>query len=169
LDRYYSLGNIYPSSEWQCGYSCGEKGISFDYSVRLDVDKTIVNDVPAASGARGNRDITFRLEVSNLADSDVLVNNPVLTDVLGDICGASHIVQLVSPPTIVSSTALANPNLNPGYDGINDADIFDNNSGTIQPGESITIEYTVEFEDPCYGVNWAYLGGEDPFRKCYYY
>ncbi len=161
LDRYYVLDNNtdLPSSEDQC--ECGTNGINFNYSVRLQVDKTIIKDVPAASDLRGNRDITFRIEVENRTTSDVQVENPVLQDDLSDICDASHVVQ-VGTPVITSSSALQDPNINPNYNGVSDIDIFDNNSGILQPGESVTVEFTVEFDDPCFGINYAILGGNDP-------
>ena len=161
LDRYYALNNAtdIPSSEWQC--TCDTNGISFNYNIRLRVEKTIINDVPAASDLRGNRDITFQIVVTNRTSSDVQVENPVLTDDLADICDATHIVQ-VGTPAITASSALVTPNINANYNGISDTNIFDNNSGILQPGESVTVQFTVEFDDPCFGVNYAVLGGNDP-------
>lgn len=162
LDRYYVLNNAadIPSSEWQC--NCDTTGISFDYSISLRVEKSIINNVPAASNDRGNRDITFRIVITNRSSSDVNLENPILRDDLAYICGASQIVQIITPPAITASTALVNPNINPGYNGLSDIYIFDNNSGILQPGESITVEFTVEFDDPCFGVNYAVFGGNDP-------
>jgi len=161
LDRYYVLDDIAdtPSSEWQC--NCESNGISFNYSISLDVNKEIVNDVPAASDLRGNRDITFQIEVTNETTSDVQLENPVLQDNLAYICDASHIIQ-VSTPVITNSTALEDPNINTNYDGVADIDIFDNESGILKPGESVTVQFTVEFDDPCFGINYATLGGSDP-------
>jgi len=162
LDRYYPLEDsaTNPSSDDQC--TCELNGINFNYGINLEVDKTIIEDVPAASDLRGNRDITFEITITNSDTSDVQVENPVLTDNLADICEASHIIQIINPPTIVSSSALSDPNINPSYDGISDTNIFDNASGILQPGESVTLRFTVEFDDPCFGINYAVFGGSDP-------
>jgi len=161
LDRYYVLPNITdtPSSEWQC--TCDTNGINLNYHIQLDVDKKIISDVPASSNLRGNRDITFEISISNRNSSNVRLENPVLKDDLAAICDASHVVN-VGNVSITNSTALATPNINAGYNGIGDTDIFDNTSGILQPGESVTVQFTVEFDDPCFGLNTAVFSGNDP-------
>ncbi len=161
LDRYYVLNNITdtPSSEWQC--TCDTNGITLNYNIQLDVDKSIVSDVPAASNLRGNRDITFEITVSNRNTSNVQLENPVLRDDLARICDASHIIN-VGLPIITASTATSTPNINTGYDGLSDTHIFDDASGILKPGESVTVQFTVEFDDPCFGLNYAAFSGDDP-------
>ncbi len=162
LDRYYALNNLtdVPSSEWQC--TCDTNGITLNYNIQLDVVKEIINDVPAASNLRGNREITFRITASNQNTSNVQLENPVLMDDLTNICGAAQIVGVTSPPSVTASSAFVTPNTNPNYNGVTDIQIFDNSSGIIKPGESVTIEFTVEFDDPCFGLNEAVFSGNDP-------
>ncbi len=161
LDRYYVLDNItdIPSSEAQC--TCDTNGITLNYNIQLSVDKSIVSDVPAASNLRGNRDITFQITVTNRSSSNVQLENPTLRDNLAAICDASHIIQ-VGAPVVTASTATATPNINPGFNGISDTHIFDDASGVLQPGESVTVQFTVEFDDPCFGINYAAFSGNDP-------
>ena len=161
LDRYYPLDNITdtPSSEWQC--TCDTNGINLNYHIQLDVDKKIISDVPAASNLRGNRDITFEITITNRNSSNVRLENPVLKDDLAAICDATHVVN-VGSVSITNSTALATPNINAGYNGIGNTNIFDNASGILQPGESVTVQFTVEFDDPCFGLNTAVFSGNDP-------
>ena len=162
LDRYYVLDNLtdIPSSEWQC--TCDTNGITLDYNIQLDVDKKIISDVPAASNLRGNREITFEITITNRNSSNVQLENPVLKDDLSAICDASHIVGITSAPVVTGSTATTVPNINTSYDGLSDTDIFDNSSGILQPGESVTVQFTVEFDDPCFGINTAVFSGNDP-------
>ncbi len=161
LDRYYVLNNItdVPSSEWQC--TCDTNGITLNYHIQLAVNKKIVSDVPSASNLRGNRDITFEITASNKSTSNVQLENPVLRDDLTRICGASHIIN-VSTPVITASTATSTPNINTAYDGVGDTHIFDDASGILKPGESVTVRFTVEFDDPCFGLNYAAFSGYDP-------
>ncbi len=162
LDRYYPLDNItdVPSSDWQC--NCDTNGITLNYNILLTVDKNIINDVPAASNLRGNREITFEITITNDNSSNVRLEDPVLQDNLADICDASHVVGITSAPTVTGSTAMNTPNINQNYNGISDIDIFDNSSGILQPGESVTVQFTVEFDDPCFGLNTAVFSGNDP-------
>ncbi|MCF6306397.1 MAG: Ig-like domain-containing protein [Flavobacteriaceae bacterium] len=162
VDRYYnaSTGIDTPSSEDQC--SCPSRAMRFPYSVSLDLQKSIIGDVPAASGVPNNRDITYQLVASNNASSNVQISNLVLTDDLTAICGASSIVGIVTSPAIASSTALVDPNINPGYDGVFDIDFFDNTSGILEPGQQVTVTFTVEMTTPCIGNNTADFGANDP-------
>jgi len=161
LDKYYELVNPgdLPSSENQC--DCEGISISFDFEITLNIDKTIVNNIPAASLLSGNREITFQIVVENENSSDVQVENLILTDNLGNICDPAKILS-ISQPVIVSSTATADPNINTNFDGMGDTDIFDTTSGILEPGQSITIQYTVEVDDPCFGINYAYFSASDP-------
>ncbi len=161
LDKYYALPNIgdLPSSENQC--DCEGVSISFDFDITLNIDKTISANVPAASLLSGNREITFQIEIENDFSSDVQVENLILTDNLGNICDPTHILS-VSAPQIIASTATADPNINTNFDGMGDTDIFDTTSGILEPGQSITVEYTVEVDDPCFGINYAYFSASDP-------
>jgi len=52
--------------------------------------------------------------------------------------------RIVSAPRIVASTATADPNLNPAYATDTTQNVFDGASGSLQPGESITIGLIVE-------------------------
>jgi hypothetical protein len=70
---------------------------------------------------------------------------------------------------ITASTATENPVLNSGFDGQDDINIFDGNSGILDPesddnlpDQSITIQFTVVFSEDCSGNNIAYFSATDP-------
>jgi hypothetical protein len=161
MDRFYSgsAGDTSASSTDQC--SCPDQGMRFPYTVSLDLDKSSTS-APAASGMVGNVDYTFTLVATNNGSSTVQLHDLILTDNLAAICGMAGIEQIVAMPAITASDATTDPVFNLAYDGTTDFDIFDGTSGILDPGQSITVEFTVEFTDPCSGNNTASFSGLDP-------
>jgi hypothetical protein len=162
VDRYYNHdtnNNPNPSSDDQC--RCDGGGMRFPHHIQTYVNKTVVNDVPAASGTPGNRDITFRIRIGvDQNNSDVRLEQVKLTDDLDGIC-SGNIVN-VGPVSITNSTAEQDPTVNSNYDGINDIEIFTGVDGIMNPGEYVEVEFTVEISDTCEGDNVAVLDGYDP-------
>ena len=161
LDRYERLdqSSDMPSSEYQC--NCNTSYINFNSSLELHVDKTINSNVQHPGNESGNRDITYQITINNDTNSDVQVENIVLTDDLAAICGPSKVI-FTQTPVVVSSNATSTPIVNAGYNGVSDINIFDNTSGILEPGQSITVEIQVEMDDPCFGVNDVSFSGSDP-------
>jgi gliding motility-associated-like protein len=160
LDAYYNAATAteIPSSNDQC--TCEAQAMRFLFHLDLQLNKTIVNDVAAASGILENRDITFQLELTNLNTSTVRLTDLVLIDDLNPFC-TGHLIS-VGIPTIVNSTAETNPNLNPAFNGLTNVNIFDGTSGILNPNESITIQFITEISDFCNNDNIANFTGTNP-------
>ncbi len=161
LDRYERLDHSsdIPSSEYQC--NCGTSYINFNSTLELHVTKSIVSNLQHPGNESGNRDITYQITIENDTNSDVQVENIVLTDDLGAICGPSKVIQ-TQTPVVVSSNATSTPIINAGFNGVSDINIFDTTSGILEPGQSVTVEIEVEMDDPCFGVNDVHFAGTDP-------
>ncbi len=158
LDRYYTLGSLDQElSNDQC--ICTAQRMTFAFLSSSSSLKEIVNIDSAPGGILEYEEITFHLTVTNTSPV-VELTDLILQDNLSEICDVDPIS--VTTPEIVSSTATVNPNLNPNYDGINDIDIFDGNSGLINTGESITVEITLVFSEDCIGENIINFSGVDP-------
>jgi len=147
------------SHEDQC--ICEFVMMRFPYTITIDLQKNIVSAVDAASGTVGNKDITFRLIATNNTNSDVQLSDIVLTDDLSSI-GAANVVGITTMPHITYSTATSNPNMNAGFNGFADTNVLDNNSGILEPGQTIYVEFTIEVIPGTTGENVATLSGNDP-------
>jgi hypothetical protein len=158
VDRYYvgSSGTDVPTSNDQC--SCPSESMSFNYNVTLNVDKTILSETQTGPTSK---DVVYQIIVGNDASSEVQIDNLTLTDDLNAICGAGNVV-LTVPPSIVASSALADPNLNPGFNGTTDINIFDGTSGILEPGQQVSLTFTVAMTTPCVGSNSATFSANDP-------
>ena len=86
-----------------------------------------------------------------------------LQDDLNAICGGNIIS--ISTPFIQNSTATTNPVLNPSYNGISDVNFFDGTSGILEANETITIQFSVLFEEECVGSNTAEFTATDPLNN----
>ena len=174
VDRYYTssttvTGDLdtqqYPqdvgetaSSNNQC--FCQQLSMEFVYVLNLQLNKTIVSNNPAQDGVLEHREVTFRLQAENLLSSNVHLEQITLTDDLNSICGGN--VLSVTTPTITDSNATTNPNINPVFNGTTDINIFDGNSGILDPEQFVEVEFTVVIADDCIGDNTATLSGSDP-------
>ena len=103
----------------------------------------LVDVGPSPSGVSGQITATYRLYIENTGN----VN-------LEDLCAIEELtapnqfggafVGVVNTPTIVSSTATSNPNINGDYDGLTSTNFFNGSSGLLEPGDGLVIEYTIE-------------------------
>ncbi|MEM9409517.1 MAG: isopeptide-forming domain-containing fimbrial protein [Planctomycetota bacterium] len=114
----------------------------------ISLDKQITSGPSSASsGINGNYEVTYQLTVTNTGTASLDMLS--LTEDFATNFGGAF-VQLVGSPTIFSSTASDNPEINSSYDGgLSDAQIFDNTGGNtneLRVGESVTIEVTVEVD-----------------------
>lgn len=89
----------------------------------IDLEKEIVGaPVPAFSGTNGNFEVTYEFTLTNTGTTD-LDNVGVEEDFLANM--GSAFVDVVQGPTVTSSTATDDPDINAPYDGgTADADVF---------------------------------------------
>jgi len=107
----------------------------------LDVTKTTTGVVMASSGAQGNFDVTFEIELENTGTTKL--NNIKLQDNLQEQIGGTFI-GVVGVPSIISSDASMDPTVNSGYNGAVIDSIFTGIDGCLRVDESITVELTIE-------------------------
>ena len=112
---------------------------------RISLEKTLASSpVPASSGTAGNFDATYEFTLSNAGTTslDLLT---LTEDFATQFGGAFEAV--IGTPSITASTATTDPAINAAYDGgTNDAGVFDGASGRIDPGQTITVQITVELD-----------------------
>ena len=104
--------------------------------------KRIVSSSPISTNP-GHVAMTYELRVRNLATIDL--TNITLEDAVAANLGPAW-QGLLTPPSIVSSTATSNPTINAGFDGSTDIQIFDGVSGVLRPGEEILVQFTVDVD-----------------------
>ncbi|MCF6280008.1 MAG: gliding motility-associated C-terminal domain-containing protein [Flavobacteriaceae bacterium] len=162
LDRPYSGADATTpaSSNNQC--NCSSVFMRFLFTSSVTSQKTIASTNSAPNGIIEHEEITFQLTVTNTS-SFVQIENLQLQDNLNNICTGS--IVSVSTPTIVSSTAITNPTLNPSFNGLTDINIFNGTSGILEPNQNVTVEFTVVFNDDCIGTNIASFTANDPLNN----
>ncbi len=162
LDRYYTVNDItqIPSSNNQC--ECESQYMIFTFNSTSTNTKTITNANDAPNGILEHEEVTFQLTATNTSAA-VQLENLQLQDNLTNICGGS--IVSVSTPTIVNSTAITNPILNPGFNGTSDINIFNGTSGILEPNQTITIEFSVIFNEDCIGINSSTFIATDPINN----
>lgn len=108
--------------------------------------KTVVSFAPAASQTPGNLDVRFRMVIKNTGNTSL--NNLQLSDDLAAQLGAAYI-GIVSPPTIVATTAAANPIF-----GSFPTNIFNGTSGQLNQNQTITVEFVTELNPDAPGLTY---------------
>lgn len=162
LDRYYvgtSATDIATSND-QC--SCSSTFMVFNFSSSTTLTKTITNIVEGFNGILEHTAVTFQLTITNTSPA-VQVENLQLQDNLNSPCGGN--VVSLSTPTIVSSSALTDPVLNPVFNGNTDINLFNGSSGILEPTQNVVVEFTVVFNDDCIGTNSATFTAIDPLNN----
>ena len=95
--------------------------------------------------------MTYQMVIENTGSVDL--TNIQLTEDLETEFGAGVFVGVTTAPAITAgpsdggSTA---PSLG-AWDGAGNANVFDGNSGTLAPGDSITVTFTVEIDPDANG------------------
>ena len=97
--------------------------------------KTTTNVVPAT--IPGNINVTYQLILANLGGSEV--TNIQITDNAAQQLGAAY-VGFVSGPSVIGGGATVNSEFNAGFE----PDVFDGTTGSLNPGETMTVTFTVE-------------------------
>ena len=103
----------------------------------------LVDVGPSPSGVSGQFTATYRLYIENTGNVN-LENLCAIEELTAPNQFGGAFVGVVNTPTIVSSTATSNPNVNGDYDGLISTNFFNGTSGLLEPGDGIVIEYTVE-------------------------
>ena len=123
---------------------------------QVNLVKELAGVTPSASGVDGNFDITYEFTI-NSTGNDPLTSISLLEDLATQYGNAfiGIVPQGGVPASIVTSTANDDPELNSGFDGDTDTEIFDN-SGTnvseIAQGQSVTIAIIIEVDPNAVGA-----------------
>ncbi|MEZ4909843.1 MAG: HYR domain-containing protein [Saprospiraceae bacterium] len=129
----------------------------------IELQKSVVNILPASSGNVANNDVTFSLTLQNTGNESLTMLT--LSDNFIAQFGGSFI-RIVNMPSIFSSTATTNPTLNASFNGGVNDQIFNGISGVLDPTQTIQVRLTLELMDvdpanPL--VNEATTSGQDRF------
>jgi gliding motility-associated-like protein len=162
LDRYYAATSISetPTSNNQC--ACSNAPMVFTFTSSSTNIKTITSTNDTPNEILEHQEVTFQLTATNTSTA-VQLENIQLQDNLNSVCSGNIIS--VSNPTIVSSTANTNPTLNPLFDGTSNFNIFNGTSGILEPNQSITVEFIVNFYEDCIGINTSDFTATDPLNN----
>lgn len=162
LDRYYTTSSPtgVASSASQC--TCTTTSMRFSFSASSSTEKIISLIDEQPNGILEHQELTFQITITNTS-SAVQIKQLQLQDDLNAICGGN--ILSVSTPFFQNSTATTNPVLNPSYNGTSDINFFDGNSGLLEANETITIQFSVLFEEECIGNNTAEFTAIDPLNN----
>ena len=162
LDRYYTTSSPtgVASSASQC--TCTTTSMRFSFSASSSTEKIISLIDEQPNGILEHQELTFQITITNTS-SAVQIKQLQLQDDLNAICGGN--ILSVSTPFFQNSTATTNPVLNPSYNGTSDINFFDGNSGLLEANETITIQFSVLFEEECIGDNVAQFTAIDPLNN----
>lgn len=162
LDRYYTANSNSSSISSTSQCSCTTITMIFTFTSSSSIQKIIsaINEVP--NGILEHQEITFQITATNTSDA-VQLESLQIQDDLNTICSGN--ILSITTPIIKSSTATTNPTLNASYNGTSDINIFTGSSGILEPNESITIEFTVLFNEDCIGNNIASFTALDPLSN----
>jgi hypothetical protein len=120
----------------------------------IDVVKSIVGVTDAVSQIPGNKDVKFRFTVQNSGNLDLTaidLIDPVMTELLPVWVGIAQM------PNVVFSNATATPVLNGIFNGNSQPNMFNGSSGLLEPGQSITMELTVQINPNASHPNYPAL------------
>ncbi|MGK0411905.1 MAG: gliding motility-associated-like protein [Polaribacter sp.] len=162
LDRYYVLNSATSAVSSDLSCNCTSVGMRFLFNATSNTNKVVTETKPAPNGILEHEEVTFQIEIENTSLA-VQIDNLQLTDNLNNVCSGNVIS--VTTPTIVSSTATANPVLNPSFNGTVDTNIFDGTSGILKINEKITVQFTAVFSEVCIGDNTAIFSATDPLSR----
>ncbi|CAM1333597.1 gliding motility-associated C-terminal domain-containing protein [Tenacibaculum aestuariivivum] len=162
LDRYYptSTATETASSSLQC--TCSTSNMSFSFQASSNVDKIISNTNTAPNGILEHEQLTFQVTITNTSKA-IQLQNLQLQNSLNTICSGNIIS--VSTPIIENSTATIPPIINTTYNGTSDVNFFNGTSGILETNQSITIEFSVLFNENCTGISTSNLLTTDPLNN----
>ena len=120
----------------------------------IDVVKSIIGVTDAASLIPGNKDVKFRFTVQNSGNLDLTaidLIDPIMTELLPVWVGIAQM------PSVVFSNATTNPVLNGIFNGNSQPNMFNGTSGLLKPGQSVTVELTVQINPNASHPNYPAL------------
>jgi len=123
---------------------------------QISVTKQVVGTAAAASGTSGNYDVTYEFVVSNTGSSNL--SSITLTEDFASQFGGAFL-NLVSAPSITSSSATDSPGINANYNGASDANVFDGSSSLLQVGQQVVVTLTVEVDPDSPGAIYDAVTG----------
>ncbi len=110
----------------------------------IGIEKSVASLVRSSSGVMGNFDVSFLITIANTGVTPL--NNLTLTEDLATSFGGAF-VSIVHPPSITGSTATATPTINAFFDGgLTNASVFATTPASLEPGQTVSIEFTVEID-----------------------
>jgi len=89
----------------------------------------------------GNVEVTFQLQLTNNGVDNL--TNIQLVDDLADHIPAAAYLGVVGASFGVGNLLVADPVLNPGFDGATDLNLLDGASGEIAPGQTLVLDLTI--------------------------
>ena len=111
---------------------------------RISLEKEIVGaPVPAASGTLGNFDVVYEFVTEN--NGQLTLTNLALAEDLASQFGGAF-VSVVGSPVVTASTATTPPTASTTYDGGADANLFGTAASQLEPGQTVTVQITVEID-----------------------
>jgi len=165
LDRYYPVTSATETASSTSQCTCESLSMRFLFSSSSTNNKTITSIDEAPNGILEHEKVTFQLTLTNTSPR-IQLKNLQLEDDLNNVCSTNIVA--VSTPFIQNSTATTNPILNTAYDGIVDPNFFNGSSGLLLPNESITIQFTVIFNEDCINTNSALFSATNPIGNLIY-
>ncbi len=118
----------------------GDSGSTEDPTPLQIPDVAVVKSLVDSEQNGANFDLTYELVIENIGTVD-LIDLTLTDDLIGQF--APHAVIDALAPTIVSSSATTDPNVNANWPADVATNMFDGSSGRLRPGESLTIRITV--------------------------
>ena len=162
LDRYYLLNSATTNVSSALYCSCTTSGMRFLFDASSSTNNIISKVDSAPNDILEHEEITFQITIENTSDA-VQLDNLQLRNNLNNTCNGK--VLSVTTPTILSSTATTDPELNPNYNGTTNTSLFNGTSGILKIDEKITVEFTVLFNETCNGSNTAFFSARDPLNR----
>jgi gliding motility-associated-like protein len=161
LDRYYRTNSATAgiSSSQQCTCSTSSMRFLFTSSSSTDINIAEVNKTP--NRILEHEEITYQITIKNTSESVQLINLQI-QDHLTATCSGNIIS--VSNPIIANSTATLNPTLNPAFNGDTNRNLFIGNDGVLRKDETITVQFSVIYNEPCVGSNRAIFTSRNPLN-----
>ena len=106
-------------------------------------DVSVAKQVIAAVPNGDNWDIELELEIQNTGGTD-LTDIGLIEDLSTQF--GNVFVSVAAQPIVTASSAAVTPTLNAQWNGTSETNVFDGVSGLLQPGEQVTVRFTVTID-----------------------
>ncbi len=129
----------------------------------IDLEKTTIGVVPAQSGIPGNFDATYEFVITNPGNQKLTCIQ--LQDDLTEQLGGTYVGITSAPMITPLSDATEIPSIVMGYNGGVIDTIFNGSQGCLNPGETITVQMTIELNSQTGGdpiINEGDVSGKSP-------